>query len=40
MNFDVPDDSMVIGSPGVIHTKRDASLPYITNRVIIDANEL
>lgn len=36
VNFDVPDDSVVIGSPGVIHSKKDASLPYITNRVVID----
>lgn len=38
VNFDVPDDSIVIGAPGVIHRKKDASLPYITNRVIIDSN--
>ena len=35
VNFDVPDDSDVIGSPGIIHNKKDASLPYITNRVNI-----
>lgn len=35
VNFDVPDDSVVIGSPGIIHNKKDASLPYITNRVNI-----
>lgn len=34
INFDVPDDSVVIGSPGVIHHKENASLPYITNRIV------
>lgn len=34
VNFDVPDDCIVIGSPGTIHKKKDASLPYITNRIV------
>lgn len=30
VNFDVPDNSIVIGNPGVIHTKKDSpSKPYI-----------
>lgn len=33
VNFDVPDNSIVIGSPGVIHHKENASMPYITNMV-------
>lgn len=35
VNFNVPDDSVVIGSPGTIHSKKNASLPYITNRITI-----
>lgn len=30
VNFDVPDDSVVIGSPGVIHHKAHASKDYMT----------
>lgn len=33
VNFDVPDDSIVIGNPGVIHTKKNASAPYIVNSI-------
>lgn len=28
VNFDVPSDSVVIGNPGVIHHKADATRPY------------
>lgn len=34
VNFDVPDDSVVIGSPGVIHPKNNASLPYLSNSIL------
>ena len=33
VNFDVPDDSIVIGSPGVIHHKEGASAAYINNSI-------
>jgi len=33
VNFDVPDDCLVIGSPGVIHKKERASAPYIINSI-------
>ncbi len=33
VNFDVPSDSVVIGNPGVIHHKVNASAPYTTNPV-------
>lgn len=33
VNFDVPDDSIVIGNPGTIHHKNDATKEYITNKV-------
>lgn len=33
VNFDVPDDSVVIGNPGVIHHKLNASDPYIVNSI-------
>lgn len=33
INFDVPNDSIVIGSPGVIHRKEKASSPYIVNDI-------
>ena len=33
VNFDVPDGSLVIGSPGVIHQKDKASEPYIINSI-------
>lgn len=29
VNFDVPDHSVVVGNPGVIHRKKDATLAYI-----------
>lgn len=31
VNFDVPDDSIVIGNPAIIHHKKDASIKYIKN---------
>lgn len=31
VDFDVPDNSIVIGNPAVIHYKENASQPYITN---------
>lgn len=33
VNFNVPDHSIVIGNPGVIHHKEDATGLYIDNRV-------
>lgn len=33
VNFDVPSHSIVIGSPGVIHSKMNATEGYITNMV-------
>lgn len=33
VNFDVPSDSIVIGSPGVIHYRKNASFPYIYNSI-------
>lgn len=33
VNFDVPEDSVVIGSPGVIHHKEKASEPYINHSI-------
>ena len=33
VNFDVPDDSIVLGSPGIIHSKANASHPYISNSI-------
>lgn len=33
VNFDVPDNSLVLGSPGVIHMKNNASEPYIPNSI-------
>lgn len=33
VNFDVPDHSIVIGSPGVIHHKNNATEGYINNPV-------
>ena len=33
VNFDVPDNSIVIGSPGVIHYNEDATKGYIRNKI-------
>lgn len=33
VNFDVPDHSVVIGSPGVIHKKTEATKDYIVNAI-------
>lgn len=33
VNFDVPDHSIVVGSPGVIHEKNDATGCYVNFRV-------
>lgn len=33
VNFDVPDGSLVIGSPGVIHPREKASQPYILRSI-------
>ena len=33
VNFDVPDNSIVIGNPGVVHRKSDATNEYITNKI-------
>lgn len=33
VNFDVPSHSIVIGSPGVIHRKNDATVDYIVNPI-------
>lgn len=33
VNFDVPPHSIVLGNPGVIHHKEDATIDYIGNRV-------
>lgn len=33
VNFDVPDDCVVLGSPGVIHKKTNASKPYTVNSI-------
>ncbi|SFI12749.1 transferase hexapeptide (six repeat-containing protein) [Selenomonas ruminantium] len=33
VNFDVPDHSIVIGNPGVVHRKDRATELYITNRI-------
>lgn len=33
VNFDVPDNSVVIGNPGVIHHKENASASYIVNSI-------
>lgn len=33
VNFDVPDHSVVIGNPGVIHKKNDASIGYVNFRI-------
>lgn len=33
VNFDVPDHSVVIGNPGMIHPKENATQAYICNRV-------
>lgn len=33
VNFDVPDHSIVIGNPGVIHYRKNASEYYIENKV-------
>lgn len=39
INFDVPDNSVVIGSPGIIHKKKNASIPYLSNSIeTIEAN--
>lgn len=35
VNFDVPDNSIVLGNPGVIHHKNNASIPY-TNHSILE----
>lgn len=29
VDFDVPDDSLVIGNPGVIHRKKNATVDYM-----------
>ena len=36
VNFDVPDHSVVVGNPGVIHRKKDATLAYINFSVEYD----
>lgn len=33
VNFDVPDGCLVIGSPGIIHQKENASKEYIVNPI-------
>ena len=33
VNFDIPDGSLVIGNPGVIHKKEKASALYIVNSI-------
>ena len=33
VNFDVPDHSVVIGNPGIIHLKEDATKGYISYRI-------
>lgn len=33
VNFDVPDHSVVIGNPGVVHHKEDATKGYIAYRI-------
>ena len=33
VNFDVPDHSVVIGNPGVVHSRNFATEDYISNRV-------
>ena len=33
VNFDVPDHSIVIGNPGVVVPKQDATADYICNRI-------
>ena len=33
VNFDVPDGSLVIGNPGVVHKKEKASSSYIVNSI-------
>ena len=34
VNFDVPDGALVIGSPGVIHERKKASHPHISNSIL------
>ena len=34
INFDVPDHSVVIGNPGVIHYKEDATKGYINFKIV------
>ena len=36
VNFDVPNDSIVLGNPGIIHKKKNASKLYIKNEVKIN----
>ena len=31
VNFDVPDNSIVIGNPGIIHKKENAAKDYLSN---------
>lgn len=33
VNFDVPSHSVVVGNPGVIHAKKNATEGYINNRI-------
>ena len=33
INFDVPNDSIVIGNPGVIHRNDEATIGYISNKI-------
>lgn len=35
VNFDVPSHSIVIGNPGTVHNKPNATLDYIANRINI-----
>lgn len=34
VNFDVPDHSVVVGNPGVIHFRENATKDYIENKVL------
>lgn len=33
VNFDIPDNSIVMGNPGIIHHNQDATKDYINNKI-------
>lgn len=39
VNFNVPNDSIVLGNPGKIHYKKNASNVYIKNKIVINKSK-